>query len=110
MDKLVSSFMIILRENFDVWRALRPRDRPRFWSSLTPKMQVDVVLWKLENTVLTDTQCSDYAEMVSQLMIKRNFDSSLIDNHFSLAENRQAKVFVNELLSSYIVTTPQNAV
>ena len=89
---------------------MRARDRPRVWSSLTPKMIIDVVIWKLEFTTQTDTVISDYAEMVSQLMIKRNFDCSVIDNHFSLAENRQAKVFVNELLSSYIVTTEKNVV
>ncbi len=85
--------MLILRDNFDMWRTQRARDRPKVWSSLTPKMIIDVILWKLENTVLAETVIGEYAAIAASYMIKRNFDCTVIDNRFSLANKPQAKIF-----------------
>jgi len=58
--------MKVLTENFDKWRLKPYHRRPKCWSTLTPKMIIDVVVDRLENAVLQDTTISDYAVLVKQ--------------------------------------------
>jgi hypothetical protein len=56
-------------------------------------MVIEVIIWKLANTVIPETVIGEYATLVFRYMQKKDFDCNSIENCFNLSNSPQAKVF-----------------